>query len=37
MKALSRLYVALIIIFLYAPVAVMIFFSFNDLQVEHSV
>lgn len=30
MKALSRLYVALIIIFLYAPVAVMILFSFNS-------
>ena len=26
MKALSRIYVALILIFLYAPVAVMIFF-----------
>ena len=30
MKALSRIYVALILIFLYAPVAVMIFFSFNS-------
>ncbi len=30
MKALSRLYVALIITFLYAPVLVMIFFSFNE-------
>lgn len=30
MKALSRLYVALILLFLYAPVAVMIFFSFNS-------
>ena len=30
MKALSRIYVALIIFFLYAPVAVMIFFSFNS-------
>ncbi len=30
MKFLSRLYVALIIIFLYAPVAVMVFFSFNE-------
>lgn len=30
MKTLSRLYVALIIMFLYAPVAVMIFFSFNS-------
>lgn len=30
MKILSRLYVALILIFLYAPVAVMIFFSFNE-------
>ena len=29
MKALSRIYVALILIFLYAPVAVMILFSFN--------
>lgn len=30
MKWLSRLYVALILFFLYAPIAVMIFFSFND-------
>ena len=30
MKALSRIYVALILIFLYAPVAVMILFSFNS-------
>ena len=30
MKALSKLYVGLIIFFLYAPVAVMIFFSFNS-------
>lgn len=30
MKTLSRIYVALILIFLYAPVAVMIFFSFNS-------
>lgn len=30
MKALSRFYVALIIFFLYAPVLVMIAFSFND-------
>ena len=30
MKALSRIYIALILIFLYAPVAVMIFFSFNS-------
>ncbi len=30
MKALSRLYIALILIFLYAPVAVMVFFSFNS-------
>ena len=29
MKALSRIYVALILFFLYAPVAVMILFSFN--------
>ncbi len=29
MKLLSRLYIALIILFLYAPVAVMILFSFN--------
>ena len=29
MKVLSRLYIALIILFLYAPVAVMILFSFN--------
>ncbi len=29
MKALSRLYIAFILIFLYAPVAVMVFFSFN--------
>ena len=30
MKTLSRLYIALIVLFLYAPVAVMIFFSFNS-------
>ncbi|MBO7520064.1 MAG: hypothetical protein J6T73_04725, partial [Clostridia bacterium] len=30
MKAISRIYVALMILFLYAPVAVMIFFSFNS-------
>ena len=30
MKALSRLYIALILLFLYAPVAVMIIFSFNS-------
>lgn len=30
MKALSRIYVSLIIFFLYAPVLVMIFFSFNE-------
>ncbi len=30
MKALSRFYVGLIIFFLYAPVAVMVFFSFNS-------
>ena len=30
MKILSRIYVALIILFLYAPVAVMIIFSFNS-------
>lgn len=30
MKILSRLYIALILIFLYAPVAIMIFFSFNE-------
>ena len=30
MKAISRIYVALIIMFLYAPVAVMVFFSFNS-------
>ena len=30
MKFLSKLYVALIIFFLYAPIAVMIFFSFNS-------
>lgn len=30
MKALSRLYVALILLFLYAPVAVMVVFSFNS-------
>ncbi len=30
MKILSKIYVALILIFLYAPVAVMIFFSFNS-------
>lgn len=30
MKALARIYIGLIIFFLYAPVAVMIFFSFNS-------
>lgn len=30
MKTFSRIYVALIILFLYAPVAVMVFFSFNS-------
>ena len=30
MKMLSKLYIALIIFFLYAPIAVMIFFSFNS-------
>ena len=30
MKALSRLYIALILFFLYAPLAVMIVFSFNS-------
>ena len=30
MKILSRLYVSLILLFLYAPVAVMVFFSFNE-------
>lgn len=30
MKAISRIYVALMILFLYAPVAVMVFFSFNS-------
>lgn len=30
MKLLSRIYTALILIFLYAPIAVMIFFSFNS-------
>lgn len=30
MKALSRLYIALILLFLYAPVVVMILFSFNS-------
>ena len=30
MKVISRIYVALMIIFLYAPVAVMVFFSFNS-------
>ena len=30
MKTLSRLYIALILLFLYAPVAVMIIFSFNS-------
>lgn len=30
MKALSRIYVALIVLFLYAPVAVMVVFSFNS-------
>ncbi|MBE6733156.1 MAG: ABC transporter permease [Ruminococcaceae bacterium] len=32
MKALQRLYVALILIFLYAPVAVMVMFSFNSAE-----
>ena len=32
MKALSRLYVILILIFLYAPVAVMVMFSFNSAE-----
>ena len=32
MKALSRLYVILILIFLYAPVAVMVLFSFNSAE-----
>ena len=30
MKVLSKIYVALILVFLYAPIAVMIFFSFNS-------
>ena len=30
MKALSKIYIALILIFLYAPVAVMVFYSFNS-------
>lgn len=30
MKTISRLYIGLILLFLYAPVAVMIFFSFNS-------
>ena len=30
MKALSRLYITLILLFLYAPVAVMVVFSFNS-------
>lgn len=30
MKILSRIYIALILIFLYAPMAVMVFFSFNS-------
>ncbi len=30
MKILSKLYIALILIFLYAPMAVMVFFSFNS-------
>lgn len=32
MKILSRIYVALIVIFLYLPVAVMVFFSFNSAE-----
>lgn len=32
MKALSRLYVILILVFLYAPVAVMVLFSFNSAE-----
>ena len=30
MSAASKLYIALILIFLYAPIVVMIFFSFNS-------
>ena len=30
MKTLSRIYTALILVFLYAPLAVMVFFSFNQ-------
>ena len=30
MKILSRIYIALIILFLYAPIAVMVLFSFNS-------
>ena len=29
-KALSRIYTALVLIFLYAPIFIMIFFSFNE-------
>ncbi len=32
MKTLSRLYTVLIFVFLYAPIAIMIFFSFNSLE-----
>jgi len=32
MKALSRIYVVLILVFLYAPVAVMVLFSFNSAE-----
>ena len=32
MKTLSRIYVALILVFLYAPVAVMVLFSFNSAE-----
>lgn len=29
-KALSRIYTALVLVFLYAPIAIMVFFSFNE-------
>ena len=32
MKTLSKLYIALILIFLYAPILVMVIFSFNSAE-----
>ncbi|HBG55301.1 MAG TPA: putrescine aminotransferase, partial [Ruminococcaceae bacterium] len=33
MRALSRVYAVLVYVFLYAPIAVLILFSFNDTNV----